>query len=201
MKKFKKIANIISNVIMVILFILTFLILIVGIKANSQNKIPKLLGYTYSAVKTESMIPVINIGDIVVTKELGFEEVNVDDIIVFYSAIEKKYIVHRVIEINEDGGLVTKGDNNRDKDPGEVSSENYVGTVIKIIPNVGKLVLNYRNILFTVIIIIFIIIIINEIKNIIKNISEDRRQKLEKELQDKYSKENIGNDDGSNQNQ
>ncbi|MCK9470979.1 MAG: signal peptidase I [Bacilli bacterium] len=187
MKKVKKILNIVTNVTTIILFFLTITVLIVGIRANSQNKIPKLLGYTYSVVPTNSMVPTIQVGDIVITKEKDFEEVDVEDIIVFYSQRDNKYIVHRVVEIKEEGTLITKGDNNPAKDPDEVTSENYVGTVVKIVRKVGTLVLNYRNIMFTIIILIFVIIIINEVKNIIKNINEDRRQKLEQQLLEKYS--------------
>lgn len=182
----KKIINYILTTITILLFVLTFTILIVGIKANKENKIAKIFGYSYSVVPTNSMEDTINIGDIVISKEKNFSEIKIDDIVVFYSPEKKIHIVHRVIDIDSDGNLITKGDNNSNVDEEVVLEENYVGTIVKIIPNIGNLVLNYRNYIFIIIIIIFIYIIIREIINIVKNINASRREKLEAELKEKY---------------
>lgn len=187
MKKFKKIFNIIATVFTSLLFVLTLVILIIGITANSQNKIPKVFGYSYSAIVTGSMEPKIGVGDIVISKDIDFDEIVIDDVIIFYSAVENKHIVHRVIRIEEDGSLITKGDANSSEDPASVTKDNYEGKVVNVVPKIGKLILNYRNLLFGIIILIFIFIIINEIRHIIKNINEDRKQKLEKEFKEKYN--------------
>lgn len=187
MKKFKKVFNIVATVFTSLLFVLTIVVLIIGIRANSQNKIPKVFGYSYSAIVTGSMEPKIGVGDIVISKDIDFEEIVIDDVIIYYSKNENKHIVHRVIRIEEDGSLVTKGDANSSEDPISVTKNIYEGKAVKVVPKVGNLILNYRNLLFGIIILIFIFIIINEIRHIIKNINEDRKQKLEKEFREKYN--------------
>ena len=183
----KKIINVITTIITSLLFVLTLVVLIIGIRANSQNKIPKVFGYSYSAIVTGSMKPKIGIGDIVISKDVDFEEIVIDDVIIFYSKVENKHIVHRVIRIEEDGSLITKGDANTSEDSSPTTKDNYEGKVVKVIPKIGDLILNYRNLLFGIIIIIFIFIIINEIRHIIKNIIEDKKLKLEKEFKEKYN--------------
>lgn len=192
MERFKKIVNIVVNIITVLLFILTFTVLILGLKARSENKMTVIFGYTYSRVASDSMEPNLYIGDIIFTKDVDFEDIKTDedngkvqtgDIIVFKRG--DRYIVHRAIRTNEDGSIVTKGDKyGEDDEP--VTEDIYVGKVVFKIPKLGKLV-EKQNLIFTIIIIIFVIIIINEIKNIIKNITDEKKAQLEKELNEKYN--------------
>lgn len=198
MKKTKKVVNIAVSILTALLLLMTLIVLIIGINANRQNKIPKIFGYTYSTVSTGSMVPMIEVGDIIITNDVDFEKIEVLDVIVFYSESEQKYIVHRVEAINEDGSLVTKGIANPTIDDEFVFSENYVGRVKWIIPKIGKTVLNARNFLFLIIILIFIFIIISEIRNIIRNINNDRREKLEKEFNEKYNVNTSNNVEDNN---
>lgn len=188
MKKVRKIINVFITVFTTLLFILTMLVLFESIRANRNGKLPNVFGYTYSVVSSPSMEPIYYRGDIIFTKNIPFENIDIDDIIVFYSPMHKKYIVHQVININEDGSLVTKGVNNQFPDDEYVYKENYVGRVILKIPKIGSLALEKRNILFVIVISVIIIIIIIEIKNIILNIVENRKDELEKELEAKYGK-------------
>lgn len=188
MKKFKKIGNIVLSIIAGILLVFSLIVLIIGIKANREGKMPNVFGYTYSVVSSSSMVPTYEVGDIIITKNINYDDVEVEDIIVFYSPTLDKFVVHRVIDINEDGSFITQGDNNPSPDNEYVYEENYIGVVKAKIPKIGTLVLENRNILFIIVISIFAFVIIVEIVNIIKNINEDRRQKLEKYLEEKYGK-------------
>lgn len=191
MKKIKKVIKILLSGLTALLIILSITVLIIGIKSNRSNKLPMIFGYTYSTVVTPSMEPDILVGDIVITKDYAYEDLVVNqDVIVFYSPSEKKYIVHKIIGVDGDGYYITKGIANELPDEEHVKKENYQGKVIKIIPKIGNLILDYRNILFGIIILIFIFIIISEIITIIKNINKDRRAKLEQELEEKYKEIN-----------
>jgi signal peptidase I len=64
-----------------------------------------------------SMSPVMKPGDgIVVDKSVKIKDFRVGDIICYRPEGYEYYIVHRIVEIKKDG-VITRGDNNSDKDP------------------------------------------------------------------------------------
>lgn len=182
----KKIINIIFSILTGILFVFTLLLMFIGIKANTSGDRPKIFGYAYSAVPTDSMVSAIMPGDIVVTKMTPFSELEVDDIIVFYSSVDNIYKVHRIKEINENG-IITQGDNVPIADTEITTIDTYDGKVVKVIPKFGTLILSYKNLFFALIIISFSYIIVIELIKIVKYINEARREKYEAEFREKYS--------------
>lgn len=90
------------------------------------------LGYTPNLVMSESMEPTILTGDLILSKQIDFEDVQVGDIIVYkhtYENGEHQAIVHRVIE-KTDEYLVLKGDNNENRDPWNVYPEDVRAKVV-----------------------------------------------------------------------
>jgi signal peptidase len=100
------------------------------------------------AILTNSMIPTLYPGDAVVL--YGTDDIKVGDIIVFDAGrkgcidetgrLLSQPIIHRVIKINPDGTLETKGDNNPWQIPGceqNIPREYVYGKVILKIPLVG----------------------------------------------------------------
>lgn len=154
-----------------------------GIKANQSNNIAKVFNYSFSVVATSSMEPTIMTGEILTIKSIPYNEIDEEDIIVFWSAKDQKYIVHRVIEKTDDG-LVTKGDNPLvSVDEDLVTEENYHGIVIKHhrFFNLGKIILEYRNLVYGLIIFLFIYIIVSELINITRNLKKAKIEELNKE--------------------
>lgn len=91
-----------------------------------------------SVIVSGSMIPVIQVGDVIIIKKVPAAEVQTGDIIQFKT--EKIRVAHRVIDIKNQQNqklLITKGDNNRSADTDPVLPEQVVGRVIAIIPKVG----------------------------------------------------------------
>lgn len=166
----KKIFSIIGNIICGGLFVVALLILILGIISHKQGKQLKFFGYSFSTVVTPSMEDTIKVNDIIVFKEIPFENIKVNDIIVYYNDEYHINVVHRVVGINEDGSLVTKGDNNNSVDAIYTTSSNYVGKVVKYgsFLGIGKLARNNKNIIFAIIFLIFLYILIVAIQNIFK---------------------------------
>ena len=80
---------------------------------------------------------------IVVSGHAQFDDVTIGDVIVFdRPKDEAKVIVHRVVaKVGDDPKVLrTKGDNNQDSIPGTdypITEENYLGTVVYVIPQVG----------------------------------------------------------------
>ncbi len=97
----------------------------------------------FFVVSSGSMEPVLWVGDIIVVNgNANFQELHTDDIIVFNEPGRgNKVIVHRVYSIMDDPyrRVQTKGDNNYAPDDWRVTSGDYIGKVLFIIPKVGLL--------------------------------------------------------------
>lgn len=135
--KVKKIINKISGIILNILLVIVTLLIIVGAYYLIQIKVlnndyANIFGYTFFEVATGSMADTIQIGDAVVV-ELT-KDVKENDIIVYKE--DDDFITHRLIEINENGDFVTKGDANNTEDK-PISESQVLGKVIYIIPKLG----------------------------------------------------------------
>lgn len=129
MKIFK---NIILNLIIIFLTIVVICAASAFIQLNILNKdYFDIFGYTLFKVNTGSMLPTIQIGDIIIVKLT--DNIQKDDIITYYE--DNKFITHRVIEFVEDE-VITKGDNNNTQDK-PISKNNIIGKVSLIINNVN----------------------------------------------------------------
>jgi len=98
----------------------------------------------FYVVSSGSMYPELAMYDIIVISGHGlFEDVKIGDIIVFDRPKDHdKVIVHRVVAVVDDDPLTlrTKGDNNQNSMVGTdypITEEEYKGTVIHVIPQVG----------------------------------------------------------------
>jgi signal peptidase I len=120
------------------------------------------------AVVSESMLPTLNIGDIIIVQGVQVTQIHANyttgDIVVYRRPSDDKLIVHRAVSIvgNETDGywITVKGDNNLGPDP--PFRETYlVGKVIGRIPYLGNFVLFINAIGDFYYFIIIIIIIIN----------------------------------------
>lgn len=98
-------------------------------------------GLRLCSVESGSMEPTIPTGSLcIVSTRVEYEDIKLGDVVVYIRASDGKRIIHRVIEITEDG-MVTKGDaNNRDdgvsvtKDPDNLFAKNLFH-----IPYLGRL--------------------------------------------------------------
>ncbi len=98
------------------------------------------------AVVSNSMIPVFYRGDLIVVKGIPPESIQEGDIIVYQNPYRNIPIVHRVVEIQTDGGgtrfFITKGDNNAHTDQETNISPPVAGNWVRgevrlIIPKLG----------------------------------------------------------------
>jgi signal peptidase I len=91
------------------------------------------------AVESNSMVPTFYQGDMLVLQGTPREQVSVGDIIVFDTPSGGTPIVHRIVDINQDGTFQTKGDANSGQLPYERSIEysQIHGRVLLIIPYMG----------------------------------------------------------------
>ena len=148
----------------------------------------------FYVVSSGSMYPELAKHDIIVISgHMPFEDVKIGDIIVFDRPKDHdKVIVHRVVAVVDDNPktLRTKGDNNQNSIVGTdypITKEEYIGTVVHVIPQVGFITkilqppINY--------IIIAVIIGVMIIRQIAKNKKKALTEQIKTELEINDSRE------------
>lgn len=106
------------------------------------DRVPDFMGYKPFIVLSGSMEPEILAGDLIVTKEIAPEDVQVGDVISF--RVDQDVVVsHRVTEIETEGGLsfLTKGDANIGMDATEVLPEDLEGVYLWRFGGMGEFAL------------------------------------------------------------
>ena len=117
-------------------------------------------------VVSGSMVPTLNVGDIIFIKGVPEEKIENRTIIVFHSPSPGQYdtlVVHRVVQKIDKSGTVyfkTRGDFNRYTDSWEVPKDYVVGAFSARIPYVGVVVMKLREPAGTAFIIVLIILLI-----------------------------------------
>lgn len=71
--------------------------------------------YKLILVTSDSMTPVFKSGDLIMIVRVDPDQVKVGDIVTFQTK-DHKLLTHRIVEIKEDGEMVTKGDANEEAD-------------------------------------------------------------------------------------
>ena len=103
---------------------------------------PDFLGIKTYVIISGSMQPKLQIGDIVIVKNVEQRELEKGDIISFREG--QNVVTHRIVDVlkNEDTiRYKTKGDNNNSEDEGLVEYTSIEGKVVKIIPKLGNVAL------------------------------------------------------------
>jgi len=115
-------------------------------------------------VSSGSMVPVLNVGDIIIVRGADPQAITVGTIIIFHSPYEYDMpIVHRVVAVVNDGGSLffqTKGDHNEIQDGWKVPAENLIGVYVVKIPYIGLISLELRGPLGVTLIILLVALII-----------------------------------------
>lgn len=146
---FKVIIGVISYAIFIwLLFIgVTLLIYVLDIKIRAYKGDYSTPTYNAYVVLTGSMLPEIQVYDVVVTKKADAANLKIGDVITFSSADSRflgTTITHRIIKKNYSAEtksytFQTKGDNNNVADSALVPQSNIYGKVILKIPKLGYL--------------------------------------------------------------
>lgn len=131
-------------------------------------------------VSSESMVPTLNVGDIILVRGIDPHQVTVGTIIIFHSPNNYDMpIVHRVVQVENEGNTVffrTKGDHNGGPDGWRVPAENLMGVYVGKLPYVGLLSLQLRGPLGVTLIVLLVALIIaieyNESKGAAKRASK-----------------------------
>ena len=188
---FKFIVSVLSYALFIWLLLIggTLLLYIADIKIRAAKGDYSAPVFNAYVVLSGSMLPSIDIKDIVVTKKIPAEELEIGDIITFI-APDSRYggisITHRIQDKYYDESLGsftyrTKGDNNNVADSTLVPNDNILGKVILKIPKLGYLqdLLASKGGLIFVVLIPSLAILSYDIMKVLKNLG--KKTKLIKE--------------------
>lgn len=141
---FRMIVNVFSYTLFILLLILGIILLFYFVDQKVRQARGDTTPSKYNAyvVLTGSMIPTININDVVVTKYIEPKDLEKNDIITFYSEYYNLNVTHRIIDIYYDDTtneymFKTKGDANNSEDFSLLNGTDIYGRVILKIPKLG----------------------------------------------------------------
>ena len=182
-KLLKKICNIILDILIVIFGLILIITIYNDIQVKAFNKsYADFFGYTSFEVQTGSMVPAININDLVIVKINDSPKIN--DIITYQKG--NSFITHRVVESYRET-FVTRGDANNAKDEA-IKKSQIVGKVVKVIPNFGAVRKTLLNpvVLITLIVSIYILsrLFSNKKSKLKELLSKSKKVKLKDEIKE-----------------
>ena len=138
----KKIFNVISTVILVVLIALVVFIFVTRMTGNT----PTVFGYHVYRVQTDSMVPTLNVGDVILVRDASAENIREGDIItyrVLEGDLAGQTITHRVYQPPEERGgtyyFVTKGDKEGAVPDQEISYDQVEGKYVRTLPWIDKM--------------------------------------------------------------
>ena len=184
-KEKNKVKQIIVYIITLLCLILCLYIVIEVISANSNKRPPSIFGLSISNVPTASMEPTIKTGDYIMFSKADYDDVGVNDIIVYYSKKNDIFIVHRIIAKN-DYYITCKGDNNSIPDSEEITPDMVRGKFITTLSMMGMFSGGFNtNIIFFILVFIFVIMIGMQVFSMVMKHKNDKlkeEQEKKKEL-------------------
>lgn len=142
--------------------------------------VPKVFGYSFINILSGSMEPTISAGDLVICKEQ--DSYNVNDPVLFED--QGFLVLHRIVDIDEDGDFITKGDANNVNDKAEIQPENVYGKMTGVLHGWGS-TLSYLSsrmgAFWTILVSLFIYLALDAGKDLLKEDSEQEEETIEEQ--------------------
>lgn len=133
MKKLFKVIKVFLYIFVIILVLFTI------ITSKSQNN--TIFGHSLYAVLSDSMKPEFQAGDIIISKKVDVNTLEVGDIITYYSNDPSQTVVtHKIVRFEEKNNktyIVTKGINSQNEDSYLVNPANVLGLYKFSLPKAG----------------------------------------------------------------
>lgn len=144
MKALKKTGTIVISVLLWLVILVAALYAFTTMATRDNQNVSSIMGYTPLVVKTNSMSPTFNAGDLIFIKKCDTSKLKEGDIICFHTIIDNEYALntHRIQKIETVGGArsyTTLGDNNKGiADTHIISDGDIVGKYVGDLPKAGK---------------------------------------------------------------
>lgn len=212
-----KVFTILGTILCIILLPILIINLTLIVKSYvNKEKVPSVGGYLPMIVLTDSMLPDIKSGDLIICKTADADSIRVDDVISFFDPVGNgtSVVTHRVIEIVDENGklsFITKGDNNNTEDKEPVPAENLVGVYKTRIPGAGNIAMFMQSTAGLIICVVLPIILLVAYDIIRRRLYEKNRrtdnaallaelEQLRAEKAEKEKTTSATDDDGSENN-
>ena len=209
-KKIKenKALKIIGNILYILLFVIVLLMLVVVILQRVSDNSISLGGYRLFTVATGSMEPKYEVGDILISKEINPNDIQIGDDIVYRGkegSFNGKVVTHQVVSIRDEEGnkkIITKGIANTEEDP-EIDSTQVYGKVIYKVHTLSFISQIIKNIyvFYFIIFVPIAIIIFRQIRYYLRkddDEDEDKEEKIIEETKEDKDQEKDGDDKKDN---
>lgn len=175
MKAVKKAGTIVISVLLWIIILIAALYAFTTMATRDNQNVSSLLGYTPLVVKTNSMSPTFDAGDLIFIKKCDPDTLKEGDIICFHTIIDNEYALntHRIEKIDESNGVrsyTTMGDNNNGiADRHIISNGDIVGKYTGHLKKAGKVMdfLSSSTGFLIVIVILMLLFFIYQVYNLI----------------------------------
>ena len=143
MKKLSKILTVAASIVLWAIILIAALFAFTTLATRKVDSVANIAGYTPMIVKTESMAPTFQAGDLIIIRTCDTSKLKEGDIITFHTIIMNEYALntHRIQTITQSGdarSYITKGDNNAVADTHIISDGDIVGKYQFRIPMMGK---------------------------------------------------------------
>lgn len=143
MKTVKKAAEILLSVLLWAIILIMALFTFTTLATRDEKSVSRVAGYTPLIVKSPSMAPTFNEGDLIIIKACDSKKLVEGDVITFHTIINNEYALntHRIISIVDNGvarSYTTKGDNNAMADTHVISDGDIVGKYVTKLPGMGR---------------------------------------------------------------
>lgn len=151
--------------------------------------VPKVFGYSFINILSGSMEPTISAGDLVICKEQ--DSYNVNDPVLFED--QGFLVLHRIVDIDEDGDFITKGDANNVNDKAEIQPENVYGKMAGVLHGWGS-TLSYLSsrmgAFWTILVSLFIYLALDAGKDLLREEPEAENHPADTQTNNSAGKEN-----------
>ena len=197
MKKMGKILYSIATAFIVLLMMAAAVVTILSL-SSKENDVPSIFGYTAFSIQTDSMEDEIMTGDFILGKKCDPKELEVEDIISFYTVNSKGQVfinTHRIIEIEETSNgriFTTQGDNEDLPDSRKVYEKDIVSEYSGFrIPILGYILtfLSTQFGFFLCIVLPVLLYTLWQLYNLIKVIMHNQKVKIMEEADKKETSE------------
>lgn len=188
-KTFKRIFNLLVDIIVVLILIVSLLVVVLSLTSNSAG-VPNIFGIAPLSVQSDSMKDTLNTGDLIFSEVMDdpYHEYEVGDIVTFQIEIDGylAFNTHRIVNVINDNNIIyyeTQGDNKiTNPTPDErllTSSDIFALYTGKKIPEVGKFLSFIRTQLgfFLCVLLPMIIFFVYEAIRVIMNIIAYNKEK------------------------
>ena len=191
----KTVLKVLFKILEVLSTVAVVVALVVVISQRVTNNKLRLFGYGVYTVISESMLPEYEVGDMFLAKEIKEDDINVGDDLVYLGEVDSykdKVVTHRVVRIEEDKTIVTKGINNPLEDP-PIRYKQVYGKVtgrLVVLSLFSKLM--NENILFYLIIFVpFTVLIFLDTKDLFNDKKKEEKKDTQTENKPEVVSENI----------